>query len=198
MSRDARELATDLQCYADVCERAINEGFESMRRLIPNPERLRAAAALLAQSKAAPQEQLTQLTSGSIAKTTPAIPASAAPASGEGVMTKKQIEELRWLANSNFELTRRVGGLVYTVKLAPLADAALSLREKREGMVEVPRILLADINTELCALISPPFDDAPWWDWPEKLNSADRLCLSNALLLVRQYLTAPSAGREKI
>ena len=113
-------------------------------------------------------------------------------------MTKKQIEELRWLANSNFELTRRVGGLVYTVKLAPLADAALSLREKREGMVEVPRILLADINTELCALISPPFDDAPWWDWPEKLNSADRLCLSNALLLVRQYLTAPSAGREKI
>ena len=49
-------------------------------------------------------------------------------------MTEKQVEELRWLANSNFELTRRVGGLVYTVKLAPLADAALSLREQRNEL----------------------------------------------------------------
>jgi len=58
---------------------------------------------------------------------------AAPPASG-GMMTEKQVEELRWLANSNFELTRRVGGLVYTVKLAALADAALSLREQREGI----------------------------------------------------------------
>jgi len=157
MSRDARELATDLQCYADVCERAINEGFESMRRLIPNPERLRAAAALLAQSKAAPQEQLTQLTSGSIAKTTPAIPASAAPASGEGAVEESYasrsrgrgvtpiIPHVEGSTPETDEVFNRHPSFWNTEQLEHarslerrLRSYALSLREQREGMPKEP------------------------------------------------------------
>jgi hypothetical protein len=38
-----------------------------------------------------------------------------------------QIKDLKWLAESRFELTRKEGGLISTVKLAPLAKAILAL-----------------------------------------------------------------------
>jgi hypothetical protein len=53
-----------------------------------------------------------------------------------------------------------------------------------EGLVAA-RNCCDKANVELCALISPPFDEAQAEDFPEKLNAADRQCLAAALRAVR-------------
>ena len=70
--------------------------------------------------KAAPQGQPTQLTSGSIAKTTPAIPASAAPDSGEG-MVEVPVTELKLLRDQVYELRNKLREMHDLLSAAPSA-----------------------------------------------------------------------------
>ena len=83
-------------------------------------------------------------------------------------------------------------------KLCECCQAVAAIRALQELVEEAQSLFgppdhsaldaLWQVSAELCALVSPPFDGVRPPAWPDKLNDADRRCLTDALHGVRELL----------